>query len=153
MSKPEKLLMRVIKGGLAPADNNVVIRLRDRKYSINDIVAVTISKTRNPGFHRLVHALGSMVVDNIEEFEGMDSHKALKRLQREGLIECDEFTFKVAGCGMVTQYIPRSLSFESMDEETFQSVYKQICGVIVKLYWPTETTESVSQMAELMVSQ
>lgn len=153
MSKPEKLMMKVAKGCIVPADEYTKNKLKARNYSIGDVVSVQISKPRNPKFHRLVHGLGTLVVENIEEFEGMDSHKALKRLQREGMIECDEFMFKVPGCGMVTQYVPRSLSFESMSEEVFAGVYKQICGVIVKMYWPKETSERVAQMAEMMVSQ
>ena len=146
-------MMKVAKGSIVPADQYTVDKLKARNYSIGDVVSVQLSKPRNPKFHRLVHALGALVVENIEGFEGMDSHKALKRLQREGLIECDEFSFKVEGCGMVTQYVPRSLSFESMSEEVFQDVYKQICSVIVRLYWPKETSERVAEMAELMVSQ
>ncbi len=153
MSKPEKLMMKIDRGCIVPADEYTKNKLKARNYSIGDVVSVQISKPRNPKFHRLVHGLGTLVVENIEGFEGMDSHKALKRLQREGLIECDEMTFKVAGFGMVTQYTPRSLSFESMSEEVFSEVYKQICGVIVKLYWPKETSERVAQMAEMMVSQ
>jgi hypothetical protein len=79
----------------------------------------------------------------------MDCHKVLKRLQREALIECDEFVFKLAGM-MVTQFTPRSLSFESMSEEVFSDVYARMCQHIVKEYWPTETTERVAEMAELM---
>jgi len=153
MSKPEKLMMKVGKGCIIPADEYTTNKLKARKYSIGDVVSVQISKPRNPKFHRLVHGLGTLVVENIEGFEGMGAHKALKRLQREGLIECEEFSFKVEGCGMVTQYVPRSLSFESMSEEVFADVYKQICGVIVRLYWPKETSERVAEMAGLMVSQ
>jgi hypothetical protein len=149
-SKPEKLMFRVVKGGFEPADEYTKLRLRDRKYAIGEIVAGTITKPRNPKFWRLAHGLGQLVAENIEGFEGMLPHKVLKRLQREGMIECDEFAFKVEGCGMVTQYIPRSLSFESMSEEEFSEVYKLMCAHIVKFYWPEETTERVAEMAKLM---
>lgn len=149
----EKLMMKIAKGAIIPADQYTTNKLKLRNYSIGDVVSVQIAKPRNPKFHRLVHGLGALVVENIEGFEGMDSHKALKRLQREGMIECEETTFKVEGCGMVTQYVPRSLSFESMSEEVFAEVYKQICGVVVRMYWPKETTERVAEMAGLMVSQ
>lgn len=150
MSKPEKLMLKVIKGGFAPADDYTAKRLRERKYSIGEIVAGQITKPRNPGFWRLAHGLGTLVAENIEGFEGMDAHKVLKRLQREAMIECDEFIFKVPNCGMVTQYTPRSLSYESMSEEVFQDVYAQMCAWIVKEYWPTETTENIVRMAEMM---
>ena len=66
------------------------------------------------------------------------------------MLECDEFAFRVAGCGIVTQYIPRSLSFESMSEEVFSKFYSQMCQYIITAYWPSETTESIEQMAEMM---
>lgn len=145
-----KLMMRVIKGGLAPADDYTTKVLRERGYSMNDIVAATVTKPRNPKFYRLAHGLGKLVAENIESFAGIDPHKVLKRLQLEGQIECEEFAYKVAGYGMITQHIPRSLSFESMDEATFNQVYRQMCQHIVKEYWPKETTDSVAEMALLM---
>lgn len=149
-AKPEKLMLRVIKDGFAPADEYSRKRLRERKYSIGEIVAGQITKPRNPKFWRLAHGLGTLVSENIEGFEGMDCHKVLKRLQREALIECDEFVFKVPNCGMVTQYIPRSLSFESMSDEVFHDVYAKMCQYIIKEYWPTETTERMTEMAQMM---
>ncbi len=151
-SKPSKLMLKVIKGGFAPADTFTSSQLRERGYAINDIVAGVITKPRNPKFWRLAHGLGALVSENIESFAGMNAHKVLKRIQREAMIECDEFAFMVPGCGMVTQYIPRSLSFESMDEGMFNEVYAAMCAHIVKTYWPTETTERVAEMAELMVT-
>ena len=153
MSKPEKLMLKVIKGGFAPADAYTARKLRDRKYSRGDIVAGTISKPRNPKFWRLAHGLGALVAENIESFSGMDAHRVLKRLQREALIACDEFAFMVPGCGMVTQYTPRSLSFESMSEEEFSSVYETMCKWIVQNYWPSENTERLTEMALLMASE
>ena len=153
MSKPEKLMLKVIKGGFAPADAYTARKLRDRKYSMGDIVAGTISKPRNPKFWRLAHGLGALVAENIESFSGMDAHKVLKRLQREALIACDEFAFMVPGCGMVTQYTPRSLSFESMSAEEFDSVYAQMCAWLITHYWPSENTERLTEMALLMASE
>lgn len=152
MSKPEKLMFRVIKGGFAPADGYTSKRLRERNYAIGEIVAGQITKPRNPKFWRLAHGLGTLVAENIDSFGGMDAHKVLKRLQREALIECEEFVFKVANCGMVTQYIPRSLSFESMSEEVFSDVYARMCQHIVREYWPSETTDRIAEMAQMMES-
>lgn len=150
MSKPEKLMLKVIKGGFAPADEYTSKKLRERNYSIGEIVAGQITKPRNPKFWRMAHALGNLVAENIVGFEGMEAHKVIKRLQREAMLECDEFAFKVAGCGIVTQYIPKSLSFESMSEEVFSEFYSQMCQYIITAYWPSETTESIESMADMM---
>ena len=153
MSKPEKLMLRVIKGGFEPADTYTSKKLRERGYAIGDIVAGLITKPRNPGFWRLAHGLGKLLAENIESFTGMDAHKVLKRIQREAMIECEEFSFNVPGCGMVIQYVPKSLSFESMDDGTFHEVYAAMCAHVVKTYWPAETTARIEEMALLMVNE
>ena len=146
-------MLRVIKNGFAPADDYTSKRLRERNYAIGEIVAGQISKPRNPKFWRLAHGLGALVAENIEGFEGMDAHLVLKRLQREALISCEEFVFKLPGCGIVTQYIPKSLSFESMSDEVFHDVYARICQHLIVAYWPTETTERITEMAGLMTTE
>ena len=147
--KPEKSMLRVIKGGFAPADNYTAERLRG-KLKVGDIVAATISKPRNPKFHRLVHAFGQLLVENLDAFEGMDSHQCLKRLQIEGNIACDEIAIIFPGIGPCTYRVPRSLSFASMDEIEFGEVFQQFTRYVVKQYWPTMTPEGIEAMAEMM---
>ena len=91
---------------------------------MNDLVLADITKPRNPKFNKLVHQLGQLVVQNIDAFSCLDAHKAIKRLQIEGRIACDEIGVMVANFGMVIQFIPRSLSFESMDEAEYQEAAK-----------------------------
>ena len=148
----EKFMLRVVKvgdqGGFVPADAHTQKRLRERGYTTNDLLAAELRKPRNPRFHRFAHALGLIVVENIEGFENFTSHKALKRLQLEARIECDEIAHKVPGCGMVVSYIPRSLSFESMDEGRFREVICTICSYIVSEYWKTETPETITNIVD-----
>jgi hypothetical protein len=153
MSKRSKVMLRVIKGGLAPADDYSASMLRDRKYKIGDIVAGDITKPRNPHFHRLAHVIGKLCADNIEEFTGMEVHAVLKRIQLEARIECDEVAYKIPGYGMVQQFIPRSLSFESMGEEQFHSVVRSMCRWIADQYWPSVTPEAIEEMAMVMVGE
>ena len=121
-SKPSRVMLRVVKGALQPADSFAAQELRRRGYRIGDIVAGEIKKPRNPGFHRLAHALGSVVADNIEAFSGMDAHAVLKRLQIEANIGCDEIALNFPGIGPCTYRVPQSLSYESLDEGQFREV-------------------------------
>ena len=152
-AKRPKVMLRIIKGGLAPADDFSAGILRARKFKIGDIVAGDITKPRNPRFHRLAHRIGQLCVENIEEFSGMEAHAVLKRLQLEARIECDEVAYKLPGYGMVIQFIPRSLSFESMDEPTFREVVRGFCRHIAKQYWPTVSPEAIEAMADSMVDE
>ena len=94
--KPERLLLTVVKGALAPGDGYTAKRLRERGYKVGDILLADLRKPRQPGFHRLAHRLGMLVADNIDEFAGLDGHAVLKRLQIEANVECDEIRIIVS---------------------------------------------------------
>ncbi len=151
MAKREKIFFRVVKGGLQPADSYAASCLRERNYKIGDLLKAELTKPRNPKFNRLVHALGKLVVANIESFAGLDAHRAIKRLQIEGKVACDEIGIMVAGYGMLIQFIPRSLSFESMDEGEYNEAARGISRTIAERYWQSATPEQIEKMAEMMI--
>ncbi len=149
----ERHALRVIKGGFAPADGGTANRLREKGVRIGDLVFVEMKKPRNPKFHRLVHAFGEILVQNIEAFEAMNSHSVLKRLQIEANVGCDEMAVIFPGIGPCTYRIPRSLSFESMDESEFGEVFKGFCRYVSKTYWPSMEPEAIERMAEMWGNQ
>lgn len=148
--KPERIMLRVRKGALVPAFLMDHKKLRERRYSIDDIVSAEIRKPRNPKFNRLVHAFGRLCTENIEAFTGLDSHALLKRFQLEANIGCDEIAVIFPGIGPCTYRIPQSLSFESMGEEAFSKVYRQFCEHVSRKYWPSLTADQIAAMAEVM---
>jgi len=151
--KKERIYLRVGKGMLTPADSYSESQLRAKGYKIGDVVAASITKLRNQKFNRLVHRIGQLVVANIEAFSGLDAHQAVKRLQIEGRIACDEIGIMVNGYGMVIQFIPRSLSFDTMDEAEFHEAAMGICRTIAERYWQTLTPEQVEEMAESFITE
>lgn len=181
-SRPERFALRVVKGGFQPADATTQSRLRTRNYGIGDLVFAELKRPRNPGFHRLAHALGKLFVENIEAFENLDPHTCLKRLQLESGIGCDEVMVPVhtvwprviAWVGenigqpfavvlqgaidaiggkatLIPVRVPRSLSFESMEQGEFFKVVAGLCGHVSQTYWPTLTAEQIKAMADAMV--
>lgn len=146
--RAERLMFRIVKGAMVPADNFTVKRLRDRGYAVGDIVSAELRKPRNPGFHRLVHRIGHLVAENIESFAGMQAHAVLKRLQWEANIGCDEMGVNVPGVGMAMVRTPRSLSYESMDEGEFREIARAFCNHIAAAYWPDLTADQIEQMAD-----
>ena len=153
MSKRERIYLRVSKGALIPADPCQASKLRERGYHLDDLLAADLTKPRNPKFNRLVHQLGRLATQQIEAFAGMDSHKAIKRLQLEGKVACEEIGYMIPGYGMAIQFVPRSISYESMDEAEFQEAARGISRTISERYWPTLTTDQIEAMAELMVNE
>lgn len=148
--KPERLLLTVGKGALLPGDGYTQMRLRQRGYKLGDILLADLRKPRSPGFHRLAHRLGTLVANNIEDFEGLDGHQALKRLQWEARIACDSMEVRVAGVGKAEVITPRSLSYASMDQAEFESVMRQFSEYIARTYWPDMTPQQIEEMAEAM---
>lgn len=147
--RPERLAFRVTPTGLEIADTFSAARFKAKGLHVGDIVFAEIRKPRSPGYHRLAHALGKIVCDNLDEFEGMNAHSALKRLQLECGIGCEEIAYKINGMTVV-QRIPVSLSFEAMDETEFREVFMGMCRHLAKTYWPTATAEEIAAMAEVM---
>ena len=151
--KPEPVYLRVIQGGFAPADGYAQTQLRNKKFKIGDVVRCDVRKLRNQKFNRLVHRIGQLVAANIEAFSGLDAHTCIKRLQIEGRIACDEIGIMVQGYGMVIQFIPRSMSFESMDEAEYHDCAKRICRLIAERYWPNLEPLQIEEMAGAMVDE
>lgn len=149
----EKIYFRVTEIGLIPADRFAAGQWSSRNYRVGDILKVDATKLRNPKFNRLVHRIGQLVVANIDAFTGLDAHTAVKRLQIEGKVACDEIGIMVPGYGMIIQLIPRSLSFESMDEAEFNEAARGICRTIAERYWPTLSPEAIESMAESFVTE
>ena len=145
---PERIALRIDKGCLRPADGLSQERLRAKGFHVGDVVFCEMKKPRNPGFHRLAHALGKLVAENIEDFEGMSAHSTIKRLQLEAGVACEEIAYRINGMSVI-QRIPRSLSFESLDDGEFHEVFGAICRHIAANYWKDLTAEEVAKMAEL----
>lgn len=147
----ERLMFRVEKGAIVPADNYTVSRLRSRGYRRGDIISADLKKPRNPGFHRLAHRIGQLCVESIEEFDGMDAHAVLKRLQWEANIGCEEMGVQVPGVGLAIVRIPRSLSFSEMDDGEFREIVAAFCRHIAARYWPGLDADAIESMAESFV--
>lgn len=148
-----KTLWRVGKGMLVPHDANTTALLRARGYRMGDVLSAELSKPRNPKFHRLAHSLGELIASNLDAFEGVEAHSVLKRLQIEANIGCDEIALNFPGVGPCTYRVPRSLSFESMDEGEFKGVITAMCGYVSKTYWPSLSPEKIEAMADAWVTQ
>lgn len=177
--KKEPIYVRVENGVLVPADVFARKQLERKKLKEGSVLKAYISKLRNPRFNRLVHKLGILVTQNIDDFAGMDAHAAIKRIQLEGNIYCEEIRIKIFGFdfkvwdyvrgvvqpilekigfsildnGYLAARSPMSLSFDSMDEEQFHDAARQISAFISDRYWPSLNPEQIEQMAGCMIDE
>lgn len=148
--QPERIMLRVSKGALVPADDLALGRLKARGYSLGDVVSAEIRKARNPAFHRKAHVLGRLLAENIDAFEGMDAHSVLKRLQLESGVGCESIAIYVPGVGMCEHRQAKSLSFENLDEGSFQELYTGLCQHVIKRYWPDMDEHTLEEAASLV---
>lgn len=152
-AKREKVFLRVVKGGLVPADSCAESQLRAKKYKVGDIVGAVVTKLRSPGLNRHAHKIAILCQKNIDEFSGYtDAHDLLKRLQIESGAACDEIGANLAGIWCLVR-IPRSFSFETMEETEFYEAVKVICRHISKEYWPSLKPEQIEAMAGAMIDE
>lgn len=154
----ERIILRVSKGMvncknvrcLIAADYLSEKRLNARGYSVGDILSAEMRKPRNVRFHRMAHALGKLLAENLVEFEDLDGHQVLKRIQVEADIECEHAAIILDGKKPMIWRFPRSLSFDSMSEERFAKFYAQVCKYICARYWPELDQKKIEEMAEMM---
>ncbi|WP_324730998.1 hypothetical protein [Pseudomonas paeninsulae] len=122
--------------------------LRERDYKLNAKIRAELKQPRNPRFNGLVHGLGRVLTQNIDRFSGKQSHEAIKALQLESGVYCDQEAFDIPGLGKLTRQTPKSLSYDSMGEEVFQDFWRQCCAYLVATDWPSLTEERLTEMAE-----
>lgn len=153
MAKPDKIFMRFEKGVMVPVDDYAIHQLRERKFKIGDVVAVEITKQRNPGFHRLAHNLGKLCAANIDEFKGRDAHTVIKQIQLRAGIECEESIITVPGGGEMLCKQPKSIGFASMGQEVFYKMMLNFCRYVAENYFEGLTAEQVKEMAEKFIEE
>ncbi|WP_428383611.1 hypothetical protein [Nevskia ramosa] len=135
------------QGILRPADRASQELLRAKKIRVGMVYACQIKQIRNPGFHKKIHSLMRALIENVAAFESYDpirdQHRALKRVQLEARLACDEVMID----GGFICFIPRSFNFDDMPEDEFAGVYKQVMDYIAKKYWPEMSELQIEELA------
>ena len=151
--RKERVFLRKIPEGFAPADNYAHKLLQMKKICNGDIIAANISKLRTLGSNKNAHKIAIMCHDNIETFSNYtDYHEVLKRLQIESGAACEEIGVNLNGMWCTVRY-PLSFSFDSLGESEFLAAVKTICRYISEKYWPSMTAEQIEEMAERFVNE
>ena len=122
-------------GALVPAHPIDQRLLRERRFTVDREVRAELKQPRNVAFHRLAHALGHLLVDNVEAFRDLGAHEALKRVQRDAGVCCEPFEIDLGpALGKVQAMQARSLAFDEMDESEFRAFFDGITAYIAGHY-------------------
>lgn len=151
-AKPRYALRVYADGRYLPADATSRAALHAMHHA-GDLVFAEFSRPRNPGFHRLAHALGGLLAENLDAFTGCAPHAVLKRLQIEANVGCNEIGLNFPGVGPCSYRVPESLAYESMDETRFHEVISGLCAYVSRTYWPTVEPDAIERMAECWVQE
>lgn len=118
--------------------------LRGRKYQLGDVLRAEIHKARNPKHHRLVMATIAFLVHNCEFFTTIE--QALIAI-KVGMGYCDPV---IDGGTGKTLYIVRSISFDAMGEDEFDTFHSDLLKFITTRYLKDMTPEQLEEAASLM---
>lgn len=126
--------------------------MKERGYRCGDEIRVEIKKSRNVKFHRLAHAVGNLLTENVEKFRHLSGHDALKQVQQEAGVCCEPMEIDLGPViGKVKANIARSLAFDSMDEAEFGEFFTGVCDWIDQHY-ASVMTDDVRAEYLLMVA-
>lgn len=119
--------------------------LRERGWKRGVECRAEFKRSRNVKFHRLGHAIGNLLVENVEAFRDMDGHDALKKVQADSGVCCDVEKLVIDlgtfGRHEVDRNIPRSLAFDELEEDEFAVFFNGICRFIDENYASVMTDE------------
>lgn len=124
--------------------------LKERGYHAGDEVRMELKQPRNVKFHRLAHAIGNLLVENVESFRHLSGHQALKQVQREAGVCCEPMELDLGTLGKVPVNVPRSIAFDEMDAEEFKELFEGLTDYIDQHY-SSAMTEDVRAEYLLMV--
>jgi hypothetical protein len=123
--------------------------MKRRKFTRGTRLQVEMKRPRNLPFWRKAHVLAGLCIENVDAFDGLDLHQALKKLQLNANVECDNLTF-IAADGTKFRYRQaRSLSFDNMDEGTFTVAYDRIVEYIKDRFFSEWDDDQMAELIQL----
>ena len=136
-----KLLVKYKFGKLIPYFNSDLENLKDCKLKNDEVYEVEIKKKRNYEYHKKYFALINLCFENQETFDTLEDLRFYLTM-KSGFVKKVE-----TGSGIM--YIPKSISFASMDEIEFNQLYKSTLDVICK-FLNTNEEDLINEIINFM---
>ncbi len=112
-------------------------------WTNEEIIEVNVRKPRNPKFHRKFFALVGLVFANQEKYTNRED------LLVELKIRTGHYKEHINYEGL-TIYIPKSISFEKMDELEFEKFYNKVIDVVLQNFMKVDRNEMDRLIEEVL---
>lgn len=120
-----KIIMRRGQYGLLPADTAQQEAFDDLPWHVD--LAVEVKRPRHPQHHRLFFSLLNLTVHNTDDFPTVDLLLTWLKIKL-GHVET------IIWESGKTYYVPKSINFASMDQESFRKFFDRALDAIVQKY-------------------
>lgn len=114
-------LVKKRDGSFIPASNSD----HEQAKKIGVGTEVKATRARNPGFHRKIFALFKLAHENQDKIESFEAFIKILVLKAG-------YFHEVPNKHGEPYYIPKSLSYEEMNAETFEKVFNDVLSVVAK---------------------
>lgn len=126
--------------GFSPADDEATEAVK--KIKLDTVVSCEVKRQRNYQHHKLYFALLNLVIGNHEKYDNTDDLLF-------------EIKLRLGYCTRIiidgnVQYKPKSISFKSMDQDTFNKFYSKSLDVILKHFLTGNTEQEINQIVGFM---
>ena len=118
-------LVKMKNGSFTPATSNDIDVAK--KFEAGEIYPAKIWKRRNVKFHRKFFELLNMIFDMQEKYTNE------RDLRVEITLKCGFYEEHLTEKGKIV-YIPKSISFEKMDDVEFEKLYNKAIDVCIRDY-------------------
>lgn len=125
--------------------------MKERGLHVGAQVRADLKRPRNVKWWRLAHVLGAFLADNVEGFEALAMHDAVKRLQELSGIGCIEETFDLGAIGIVKRTVAESLNFDDMDEGRWSELWAGWTEWLRREKWGALDTSQIEQVEQLIL--
>jgi hypothetical protein len=126
------VLMKVAGGALVPVDQQAVDYIT--KLKLGTAVTATVRRQRNPAFHRKFFALLNLAFESWEPvdntYKGQQVSKNFEQFRNDVTVLAGHYEMAVTLKGE-TRLTAKSISFGSMSQEEFESLYSATVDVIL----------------------
>lgn len=149
----EIVVTKTASGSLAPADQqsaDYIARLK-----LGEVVKVKATRMRNPGFHKKYFALLNLAFDAWEPAEntyrGQTVQKSFEQFRNDLIVLSGHYDTAITLKGE-TRLTAKSISFSSMGQDEFETLYSATVNVILARILTNYTRADLDQVIDRLMS-